>query len=63
VEEAAEHVRPPPELLVLQLQRQGHRRRQEADFREARRRGPDRAPGARALRQDPGQDQCQAGWR
>jgi len=67
VEEAAEHVRPPRELLVLQLRRQGHRRRQEscreADFREARHRAPDRAAVARALRLDPGQDQCQAGWR
>ncbi len=65
VEEAAERVRPRPELLVLQLRAegQGHRRRQEADFREARRRGPDRAAVAQALRQDPSQDQCQAGWR
>jgi len=60
-EAAAEHVRPPRGLLVLQLQREGPRRRQEADFRGARRRGADRVAVAQALRQDPGQDQGQAG--
>ena len=56
-EEAPEYVRPRPELLVRQLRAegQGHRRRQEADFLEARRRGPDRAAVAQALRQDPRQ--------
>ena len=71
-EEAQECVhRPAPGALVLQLRAegQGHRRRQEEDFREARRRGPDRVAVAQAvrqaqvLRQDPRQDQCQAGSR
>lgn len=65
VEEAAERVCPRPELLVLQLPAEGqrHLRRQEADFREARRRGPDRAAVAQALRQAQASlDQCQAGW-
>src|SRR5271157_703049 len=58
VEEAPEHVRPRPELLVLQLrtEEQGHRRRQEAGFQEARRRGRDRAEVAWVLRRDPSQD-------
>ena len=69
-EEAQECVHhPAPGALVLQLRAegQGHRRRQEEDFREARRRGPDRVAvaqavrQAQALRQDPRQDQCQAG--
>jgi hypothetical protein len=58
--------------LVLQLRAegQGHRRRQEEDFREARRRGPDRAAVAQALRQAQAlhqaqarPDQCQVGCR
>ncbi len=63
-EEAQERVHhPAPRALVLQLRAegQGHRRRQEEDFREARRRGPDRVAVAQALRQDPRQDQYQAG--
>jgi len=57
-EEAPVYVHPPPELLARQLRAegQGHRRRQEAGFREARRRGPDRAAVAQALRQDPRRD-------
>ena len=63
-EEAQERVHhPAPRARVLQLRAegQGHRRRQEGDFREARRRGPDRVAVAQVLRQDPRQDQCQAG--
>ncbi len=63
-EEARERVHHPTSgALVLQLRAegQGHRRRQAEDFREAWHRGPDRAAVAQALRQDPSQDQGQAG--
>ena len=48
-------IRPPPgtggRVLQLRAEGQGHRRRQEEDFRGARRGGPDRGAVAQAVRQ------------
>jgi hypothetical protein len=61
-EEAQEYVHhPAPRSLVLQLRAEGQGHRQEEDFRGARHRGPVRVAVAQAVRQDPRQDQCQAG--
>jgi len=60
-QERVHHPAPRARVLQLRAEGQGHRRRQEGDFREARRRGPDRVAMAQVLRQDPRQDQCQAG--
>lgn len=68
-QECVHHPAPRARVLQLRAEGQGHRRRQEEDFREARHRGPVRVAvaqavrQAQALRQDPRQDQCQAGSR
>ena len=65
-QEPVHHSAPGALELQLRAEGQGHRRRQEEDFREARRRGPDRVAvaqairQAQALRQDPSLERHQA---